>query len=111
MAKSKEPRKGYLTPATDTKHYQTPKARMMRLVELQLRLFAQIDAISKHGEGKDKAIDYQAVFDAALKTKDSDFAEIYRKALASAITKFTGVEPDGDDMVTSNIFDQYDEKS
>ena len=80
---------------------------MMRLVELQLRIFAQIDAISKHGEGKDKSIDYQAVFDAALKTKDSDFAEIYRKALASAITKFTGEEPESDEIVVSDTFDKW----
>ncbi len=111
MAKNKEPRKGYLTPATDKSHYKTPKARMMRLVELQIRLFAHIDAISKHGEGKDKTIDYEAVFNAAKQTMNQDFAEIYRQALASAITKFTGDEPEGDEMVTSDIFDKYDEKS
>lgn len=99
---------GFLTPATDKVAYPTAKERMLRLVELQIRVLAQIDVIAAYGDEKDKLITREKVWQMAQRTDNGKLSYIYDEEKQKAKAKFTGSKSKGkptDDVVGLEEFD------
>lgn len=108
MAEETTKKVGYLTPATDKQAFPTAKERMLRLVELQIRVLAQIDVIANYGDEKDKLITRDKVWKMAQRTDNGKLSYIYDEEKQKALAKFTGAKSKGnptDDVVGLEEFD------